>query len=146
MTALAPDEATRREAEQASRALARLAGRDRVRVEAVAEGEAAQTFILPAPAVRLLTDMMALLAQGQTVAVFPHDAELTTQQAADMLNVSRPHLVKLIEQGAIPFRMVGTHRRVRLDDLTAYRAASEERQREAAEALVREAQALGLGY
>ncbi len=153
MTALArescpaiPDDAARFQAEQGSRVLARVAGHGRVRVEAVSEGGSAQTFVLPAPAVQLLTDMMALLAQGRAVTVFPQDADLTTQQAADLLNVSRPHLVKLIEQGDVPFRKVGTHRRIRLDHLLSYRAAKEAQQRKAAAALAEEGQSLGLGY
>jgi excisionase family DNA binding protein len=141
-----PDDAVRHQAELASRALAHLGGRGAVRVEAISEGEPAQPFVLPAPAVRLLTDMMALLAQGRAVTVFPQDADLTTQQAADLLNVSRPYLVKLIESGAIAFHKVGTHRRIRLDDLLAYRLASEAQQRDAVAALAEEGQRLGLGY
>ena len=153
MTALArlpdptiPDESEQHDAELAGRMLARLAGRDRVRVDAATNDGAPLTFVLPGSAIRLLTDVLALLAQGRAVTVFPQDADLTTQAAADMLNVSRPHLVKLIEQGAIPFHKVGTHRRIRLDDLMAYRAATEARQRAAAAELAAEGQRLGLGY
>ena len=141
-----PDESDRRAAEQAGRMLARLAGRDRVRVEAKSDDGAPLTFVLPGAAIRLLTDVMALLAQGRAVTVFPQDADLTTQEAADMLGVSRPHLVKLIEQGAIPFHKVGTHRRVRLDSLNEYRAAIDARQRQAAAELAAEGQRLGMGY
>lgn len=77
-------------ARDASRALARLGSRGGVHVQAEEGGER-QDFVLPATAVRLLTDMLALLAQGRSVVVMPEDAELTTQQAADMLNVSRPY-------------------------------------------------------
>ncbi|MDR3522702.1 MAG: helix-turn-helix domain-containing protein [Acetobacteraceae bacterium] len=141
-----PDEAIRRDAEHASRILARLAGQDRVRVEAASDDGAPLTFVLPSSAIRLLTDVMALLAQGQAVTVFPQEADLTTQEAADMLNVSRPHLVKLIEQGAIACHKVGTHRRVRLEDLMRYRAEADARQRQAAAELAAEGQRLGMGY
>jgi len=141
-----PKDAERREAEHASRALARLSGQDRVRVEAVADNLPPQMFVLPAQAVRLLTDMLALLAQGRGVAVLPEDAELTTQQAADVLNVSRPYLVHLLEAGTIPFHKTGTHRRVRLADLLAYRTRRQAESRAALDELTAQAQELGLGY
>ncbi len=141
-----PSEADMQEARNASRALARLAGHDRVRVEAVADNEPPQTFILPAPAVRMLTDMLAHLAEGRMVAVIPNDAELTTQQAADALNVSRPYLVKLLERGEIRFHKTGTHRRVRFGDLQTYLAKSAQARRAALDDLAAEGQALDMGY
>jgi excisionase family DNA binding protein len=145
-TALVPDEAERQEAEQASRALAALAGRDRVHVEAEAEGMPRQSFILPAAAVRLLTDVLVHLSQGQGVAVLPENAELTTQQAADMLNVSRPYFVGLLEAGVVPFHKAGTHRRVRLRDLVSYKEKRQAASRAAMDELTAQAQELGLGY
>jgi 3,4-dihydroxy 2-butanone 4-phosphate synthase / GTP cyclohydrolase II len=76
---------------------------------------------LPAPAFALLVEMLEQMARGHVVAVTPVEAELTTQEAAELLGVSRPHFVKLLEAGALPFRLVGKHRRVRLSDVTAYR-------------------------
>ncbi len=141
-----PGEAEQREAEQASRVLARLSGHGRVRVEAIGDDVPPQTFVLPAEAVRLLTDMLAHLAQGRAVAVLPEDAALTTQQAADMLNVSRPYLVQKLEAGAIPFHKAGTHRRVYLRDLITYRERSAARSRALLDELTQEAQDLGMGY
>jgi 3,4-dihydroxy 2-butanone 4-phosphate synthase/GTP cyclohydrolase II len=104
-------------AEAAARTLKRPGGPHRALV-AVGKSKPAA---LPAPAFDLLLEMLEQMARGHVVAVTPVEAELTTQEAAELLGVSRPHLVKLLEAGALPFRMVGKHRRVRLADVTAYR-------------------------
>lgn len=101
---------------------------------------------LPARAVEALIEVLQQLALGHDVAVLPIHAELTTQQAADVLNVSRPHIIKLVESGKLPFRKVGSHRRVRLSDVLTYKRLDDARRAEAADALAAEAQALGLGY
>ena len=98
------------------------------------------------PAFRLLNDILAEMAKGRGVTLLPVRPELTTQQAADLLNVSRPYLIGLLEQGKIPFRLVGQHRRVRLDDLMAYRQKDDEARRRIADELTADAQELGMGY
>jgi len=103
-------------------------------------------IILPASVLRLLKDILAEMAQGHAVALLPVQAELTTQQAADLLNVSRPYLIRLLEDSKIPFRLVGQHRRVRFDDLLAYQRKDDEDRRRVADELTADAQELGTGY
>ena len=84
-------------------------------------GPGGQTLILPDSVSILLARLVHDLARGNAVTVIPIEAELTTQMAAELLNVSRPHLIKLLEAGEIPFHRVGSHRRVRFEDLMAYK-------------------------
>lgn len=103
-------------------------------------------LVLPTSALRLLVDILGELAIGNAVKVVPVHAELTSQEAADLLNVSRPHLVKMLEEGAIPFTKTGRHRRIRFSDLMAFKQRRDEESQEAMEALAQQAQALGMGY
>ena len=104
------------------------------------------TLVLPTSALRLLVDILGELAIGNAVKVVPVHAELTSQEAADLLNVSRPHLVKMLEEGAIPFTKTGRHRRIRFSDLMEFKQRRDAESQEAMEALVRQAQELGMGY
>lgn len=108
-------------------------------------GEDMQVSI-PLPAFHFLSTILKHMAQGKAVSIIPSDAEVTTQQAADMLNVSRPHIVKLLEEGALPFRKVGTHRRIKLRDLDIYRQNMEKEREEALTELTRISQELDLDY
>jgi excisionase family DNA binding protein len=103
-------------------------------------------IILPASVLRLLKGILAEMAQGHGVALLPVRAELTTQQAADLLNVSRPYLIRLLEDRKIPFRLVGQHRRVRFDDLLTFQRKDDEERRRVADELTADAQELGIGY
>jgi excisionase family DNA binding protein len=101
---------------------------------------------LPTSALRLLVDVLSELAEGNAVKIVPIHAELTTQEAADMLNVSRPHLVMLLEHGALPFHKTGKHRRVRFADLMAFKTERDRASAEAMAELAKQAQELQLGY
>lgn len=101
---------------------------------------------LPPDALRLLVEVLGHLANGSLVAVLPMHAELTTQEAAEFLNVSRPHVVHLLEDGKIPHRKVGTHRRIRLTDVLEYKRREEADAKAALEELAAEAQQHDLGY
>lgn len=100
---------------------------------------------LPTYALRLLVDILAELADGNAVNVMSVHAELTTQEAANILNVSRPHMVKLLEDGALPFHRAGKHRRVRFADLMQYKDARNCTSAEAMAELTRQAQEAGMG-
>ncbi len=92
----------------------------------------------------LLRQLLINLAQNRPVSIIPFDHELTTYQAADLLNVSRGYVLKLLEQKAIPYRMVGTHRRIRLEELLAYKDKMRSETDKASEELTRLGQELGL--
>ena len=104
------------------------------------------SVVIPAKALHLLAIILSNMAQGKAISLVPSDSELSTQQAAQMLNVSRPHVVKLLEEGTIPFKKVGTHRRVLLEDLLAYQAGQQQIRNEQLQFLAQQAQELGLGY
>jgi excisionase family DNA binding protein len=86
------------------------------------------------------------MAQGQTVTLVPHGKELTTQEAAGLLHVSRPHLIKLLDEGVIPHHKVGTHRRVRIEDLLAYSDQRSATRREKLDELTQLSEELPGGY
>jgi excisionase family DNA binding protein len=116
------------------------------RIEIFDDKNQAHSVELPTSALRLLMNILAELAEGNAVKVVPIHAELTTQEAADLLNVSRPHLVKLLEANALPYRKAGKHRRIRFTDLMQYKTEQERASRQAMVALSEQAQSLGMGY
>jgi excisionase family DNA binding protein len=101
---------------------------------------------LPEGAVRLLVDILTNMAEGNAVTLIPVHVELTTKQAADILGVSRPFLIRLLEEGKIPFRKVGTHRRVYFKDVQVYKIQIAKERQSVLTQLVEEAQALDVGY
>lgn len=101
-------------------------------------------LILPRQALALLRDVLSEMAQGNAVTVVPTHAELTTQEAANILNVSRPYLIKLLEEGKIPHHKVNKHRRIRFDDLMAYKRQQDAQSAAALDELARQAQELDM--
>lgn len=137
-----PTKRERRLAAEASRLLPHTRGSMHLRMA----GAGGTQVELPAVAIRLLRDVLSHLANGDAVAVVPTPSELTTHQAAALLGVSRPFLIKELDAGHLPFRMVGTHRRVLLADLIAYRDAMDGRRHAALDELTTQAQELRMGY
>lgn len=100
---------------------------------------------LPASTARLLLRVLEYMGEGRAISLMPQDAEVSTQVAADILNVSRPFVVKLVENGQIPCRRVGTHRRLRMTDVLAKKQDMEADYEQAARELTEIGQELG-GY
>jgi len=109
----------------------------------VKDAEQEKPIELPAEAVALLMDILEAMAAGRGVTIIPENAELTTVQAAEVLNVSRPFLIKLLERGAIQHRKVGKHRRIRMEDVMAYKEDIDRKRSEVLDQLAREAQEQG---
>jgi excisionase family DNA binding protein len=105
-----------------------------------------QKLSLPASAIRLLLDLLTEMAAGNAVTLIPVHAQLTTQQAADALNVSRPFLVNLLEEGKIPHLKVGTHRRILFEDLMRYKKEINRERHKALDELVKQSEKLDMGY
>jgi excisionase family DNA binding protein len=103
-----------------------------------------EPLTLPRQAVEQLAALLAHLGAGRAVSVVPSDAELTTQQAADLLNVSRPFLVGLLEAGEIEYRTVGTHRRITASSLLEYKRKDDHRRRLVADELTQLGQEMGM--
>lgn len=112
----------------------------------VCMGHSEQRVHLPASAIQMLMDILVNISQGNAVQVVPVHAELTTQQAADILMVSRPYLVKLLDEKKIEHRKVGSHRRIRYNDLLKFKDQEERARKAVLDELTAEAQELDMGY
>jgi excisionase family DNA binding protein len=131
-------------AKESSRALAKYAGQDQVTLKITGEDGQSEDIILPGHIMEMLLKISTEMSQGKAISLIPVNAELTTQEGANMMNVSRPHLVKLLEQEVIPFHKVGTHRRIYLEDLITYIDEKSKARNKALDKLAALGQELGL--
>ena len=115
-------------------------------IQILIEGQPQESVTLPTTALRLLVEILVQMAEGNAVSIIPIRAELTTQEAAELLNVSRPHMVSLVESGEIPYRKVGSHRRILAKDVLAYKARIDEARLKTLAELSEQAQKLKMGY
>jgi excisionase family DNA binding protein len=134
---LLPDDKLRRQARKLLRAMEAAGRKHKL---AGADGDDVQ---LPKQVAELLKQALQILANGDAVSIVPTHQELTTSEAASLLNVSRQYLVRLLDEGRIPFTRTGVHRRLRLQDVLDFKEASESDRREAIVELIRQSQKLG---
>jgi excisionase family DNA binding protein len=137
-----PTEEEARLAAESSRKLAAIIGHgDAARLRLI---DGSDEITVPVSTIRLLADILDQMAQGNAVSLVPIGHTFTTQQAADLLNVSRPYLVKLLEDGKISFTKVGRHRRIKYADLLAYMEKIDESSHQAVDELSRQGQEFGM--
>lgn len=140
-TPVVPDETDSELAATASRELARAA-----KASITVRLEDGTDLVLPKLVTPLLINILTEMAQGNAVTLIPLHAELTTQEAANLLNVSRPFLNKILDRGELKCHKVGTHRRIKFIDLEEYRLKRDRQRSADMEELAKQAQELGLGY
>ena len=146
-TPLTPTEQESRLARVSGRRLAaHLRERSKVSIQVMEDDQSSETVEIPATAYRLLVDILSEMANGKALTLLPVNAELTTQQAADLLNVSRPYLVSLLEEKHLPFHKVGTHRRILFQDVMDYKHRIDSARLVTLEELAAQAQELEMGY
>lgn len=144
---VAPTEHDSTLAKTSGRQIARALGNTARDLKVKIEGDGSEEVIeLPYAALRLLANILAQMAQGNACTLIPVHAELTTQQAADVLNVSRPFVVGLIKSGQLPCRQIGTHRRIQFSDLMNFKNRIDADRNAVLDELAKEAQELNMGY
>ena len=120
-----PTEDEKRSASKVVQMLARRVTETGMRIPITENGETT-TLEIPPPVANLVIELLVHIGNGEAVTLVPYGSELSTQQAADLLNVSRPYLIKLIDSGKLPHHKVGRHRRILASDLLAYKAKRDE--------------------
>jgi excisionase family DNA binding protein len=141
-----PTQPEMEEAKISSRMLSKYADADRVQMTLKASNGQAEDLVLPGPVLQMLLDILSEMARGNAISLMPIHHELSTQEAANLLNVSRPHLVSLLEKGELPFRKVGSHRRVQAKDVLEYKANIDQLRLATLNELTAFSQEHGMGY
>jgi len=117
-----------------------------VSIVLTSNGDEQPSVAVPPAALKLIGQLLGAMSEGRPVVLVPEKQELTTVEAANFLNVSRPFVIKEIEAGRLPHRMVGRHRRIAFEDLVAYERKMREKQRAALERMAENERELGLDY
>lgn len=133
-------------AKRSSRTLAKYASVDRVQMSISGSNGESDQFVLPGHVMQILLDVLSEMSNGNAISLIPHNQEVSTQEAANILNVSRPFLIKLLEGGNIPFHKIGTHRRVKLQDILTYKQQIDEKRNQVLDELSELSQSEGMGY
>ena len=141
-----PTPAEVEQAKISSRTLSKYADVDRVQLALRGCNGESDDLVLPGHVLQLLLDVLSEMSKGNAVSLIPHHQEVSSQEAANLLNVSRPFLVGLLEKGDIPFRKVGAHRRVLLRDVLAYKEQTDRRRMQALDKLTALSQDEDMGY
>jgi excisionase family DNA binding protein len=139
-------ESSRRLAQFSGSSRAKSKTKPRVTLSVQSNGHAEDLVPIPLPAFQLLTEILTEMAKGNAVTFIPIHAELTTQQAAKILNVSRPFLIGLIDSGKQRCNMVGRHRRIKFEDLINFKRSIDEERHRVLDELASEAQELNPDY
>ncbi|QOV90660.1 helix-turn-helix domain-containing protein [Humisphaera borealis] len=143
---VSPSEQDAKVARESIRRLSRFVNQDRLTVQVPAKGDDSESIELPSSVVGLLMRILTEMSEGNAVTLIPVHTELTTQQAASILRVSRPFLVKQMREKLLPYRRIGTHRRVRFQDLMEYKNRIDAERAKVLEQLAIQAQELNMGY
>lgn len=141
-----PTQAEVEQAKISSRTLSKYADVDRVQLSLRGSNGESDDLVLPGHVLQILLDVLSEMSKGNAISLIPHHQEVSTQETANLLNVSRPFLVGLLEKGEIPFRKVGAHRRVLLTDVLAYREKTEQLRTQALDELSALSQDENMGY
>lgn len=141
-----PTQAEVEQAKVSSRTLSKYADVDRVQLSLRGSNGESDELVLPGHVLQILLDVLSEMSQGNAISLIPYRQEISTQDAANLLNVSRPFLVGLLEKGDIPFRKVGAHRRVQLKDVLDYKERTDKHRSQALDELSALSQDEGMGY
>ena len=141
-----PTQAEIEQAKISSRTLSKYADVDRVQLSLRGCNGESDDLVLPGHVLQILLNVLSEMSKGNAISLIPHHQEVSTQEAANLLNVSRPFLVGLLEKGEIPFRKVGAHRRVLLTDVIAYREKTDRLRTQALDELAALSQEEDMGY
>lgn len=141
-----PTPADVEQAKISSRTLSKYADVDRVQLAIRGCNDESDDLVLPGHVLQILLDVLSEMSKGNAISLIPHHQELSTQEAANLLNVSRPFLVGLLEKGDIPFRKVGAHRRVLLRDILGYKESTDRQRVQALDDLAALSQDEEMGY